>query len=296
MLRELILMHHMAPVAALEAVGTAFWRAVEAAPEEAVRTTVEVEEVPVAEPPAGVPVEQERRELSLQRTPLQRATVARSAYTARSFYTAVGLSLFDMYRLMLGVLGCVALLGLVIYGMHRSGQRAENIAENISTTSSSSTSTSTQELLDQFAASHAPTSHPRTPPQGFSEYHNLKYHFSLFYPTSLPAVEYMEENGGYTVSFQGKPGQPGFQIYIVPYSESKVSEKQFKLDEPSGVMKAPSNMEVDGVFATRFYSANVAMGDTLEVWFIRGGYLYEVTTYKQLETSLIEILKTWKFI
>jgi hypothetical protein len=37
------------------------------------------------------------------------------------------------------------------------------------------------------------------------------------------------------------------------------------------------------------------MGDTREVWFIKGGFLYEVTTYKQLDTWLAQILQTWQF-
>ena len=37
-------------------------------------------------------------------------------------------------------------------------------------------------------------------------------------------------------------------------------------------------------------------GDTREVWFIHGGYLYEVTTYKELDIWLAGIMRTWKFI
>ena len=36
--------------------------------------------------------------------------------------------------------------------------------------------------------------------------------------------------------------------------------------------------------------------DWREVWFIHGGYLYEVTTYKELDTWLGSIMQTWKFI
>ena len=48
--------------------------------------------------------------------------------------------------------------------------------------------------------------------------------------------------------------------------------------------------------ATAFYGHNDAMGDTREVWFIRGGFLYEDATYKELEPWLSEIMSTWKFL
>jgi hypothetical protein len=47
--------------------------------------------------------------------------------------------------------------------------------------------------------------------------------------------------------------------------------------------------------ATAFYGSNSAMGDTREIWFIRGGFLYEVTTYKELDTWLATIMLTWQF-
>ena len=68
------------------------------------------------------------------------------------------------------------------------------------------------------------------------------------------------------------------------------------MDEPSGVLQEPVNTQVDGVQATAFYGQNLQMGDTREVWFIRGGFLYEVATYKELEPWLAEIMSTWKFL
>jgi hypothetical protein len=38
------------------------------------------------------------------------------------------------------------------------------------------------------------------------------------------------------------------------------------------------------------------IGQTYEVWFIRDHFLYEITTYKELEPWLKEILSTWRFI
>ena len=61
-------------------------------------------------------------------------------------------------------------------------------------------------------------------------------------------------------------------------------------------MLQPTDVIVDGAHATMFFGNNAIMGDTREVWFIRGGFLYEVTTYKELDTWLGGIMRTWKFI
>ena len=52
---------------------------------------------------------------------------------------------------------------------------------------------------------------------------------------------------------------------------------------------------VDGVQAVTFHGRGAQIGDTYEVWFIRDGLLYEVSTYKQLEPWLNGILSTWQF-
>ena len=38
------------------------------------------------------------------------------------------------------------------------------------------------------------------------------------------------------------------------------------------------------------------IGHTREVWFIHNGFLYEVTTYKEIDEWLGSIMQTWKFI
>ena len=87
----------------------------------------------------------------------------------------------------------------------------------------------------------------------------------------------------------------GFEVYVTPYSGTQITEQEFKLDEPSGVENHPTHVTVDGVPATMFYGNNSIMGDTREIWFIHGGFLYEVTTYKELDSWLVPIMQTWQF-
>jgi hypothetical protein len=44
-----------------------------------------------------------------------------------------------------------------------------------------------------------------------------------------------------------------------------------------------------------FFGSNSVMGDTREIWFTHGGFLYEVTTYKELDSWLAPIMQTWQF-
>jgi hypothetical protein len=136
----------------------------------------------------------------------------------------------------------------------------------------------------------------RMPPPGFQEYRNIVYRFSIFYPISLSVKEVNEGNGVSTVIFQNVKDAKGFQIFIVPYEANQVSRERFQKDEPSEIMNDPNNLNIDGAIATMFLSRNLALGATREVWFIKNGYLFEVTAPQTLDNWLGYIMQTWKFI
>jgi len=133
-------------------------------------------------------------------------------------------------------------------------------------------------------------------PPGKREYRNNKFHFLLHYPEELTVKEFNDKGEALTVSFENKESGEGFQIFVVSYAESQVTPERFKLDVPSGVRESPTQVLIDGVTGEVFFSENGTLGKTREVWFIRGGYLYEVTTYRELDAWLAEIMHSWKFI
>jgi hypothetical protein len=135
-----------------------------------------------------------------------------------------------------------------------------------------------------------------TSPNGYLPYSNPQFHFSLSYPRNLQVQEYKETGGGLTVTFQDIVTDQEFQVYVSPYSDSEITDAQFKLDEPSGVKIDPTDVAVDGARGIEFFSNAPRLNDTREVWFIRGGFLYEVTTYKELDAWLQPILESWRFI
>lgn len=137
---------------------------------------------------------------------------------------------------------------------------------------------------------------PRPPRAGYTEYQSATYHFSLFYPQGLNPGEYKEPGTAMTVTFDEPFNDRGFQVFVVPYGEEKITPERFKADIPSGIIASSTSILVDGVPAEAFYSFNRVLGDTYEVWFIYHGFLYEVTTYKAYDAWLGEILSTWKFL
>jgi hypothetical protein len=140
------------------------------------------------------------------------------------------------------------------------------------------------------------TSEHRIPPPGQLEYRNQRYHFSLFYSQELGVKEYGGDGNSLTVTFGDNDPEHAFQIFVVPYNQQQITPERFKEDDLSGVMTEPTDVVVGGARATMFFSTNAVMGDTREVWFIKDGLLYEVTTYKALDTWLADILKSWQFV
>ena len=143
---------------------------------------------------------------------------------------------------------------------------------------------------DAVPAKVLPLKPPRVAPSGHIECRNEDYRFSLFYPAGLEVKEIYQSPDTATITFQNVATAQGFQIFIVPYGEQQVSEERVRRDVPSGVRQKPLDVTIDGVTAASFYSSNAMLGDTAEIWFVSGGYLYEVTTLKPLAGWLSQIM------
>lgn len=175
--------------------------------------------------------------------------------------------------------------GLFMYAQKESPQ------EEVLPTNESQASSTLPGMLPNSITDTLPN-----PPAGYERYTNNKYGFSLAYPKELSVKEFDEGGGAINVSFQNVSSGQGFQIFIVPYAEKTISKEQFLKDAPSGVRKGAKVIHLDGVPAESFYSEQSLLGETKEVWSLHGGYLYEITTYKDLDSWLLGILGGWKFI
>lgn len=129
------------------------------------------------------------------------------------------------------------------------------------------------------------------------EYQNVRYGFSLLYPSDLAVGAFDEGGGASTVTFQNIEKGEGFQIFSVPYEGTQaMSEERFRHDVPSGVCKSLAHVAVNGAAGTAFYSTHTALGATREVWIVHRGFLHEVTTVKSLDGWLDSIIPTLKFV
>jgi len=203
--------------------------------------------------------------------------------------------------LIVAVFALIFVGGIAIVAL-RLGAGSSQVAAGIISVDASSVTqgeaTTTGEVADPSVPAAISESVPTTPAvtadmQGYS---NKNFHFGLLFPKNLVAREYKEAGGALTVSFQDPNTSEGFQVYVVPYAGKQIDTARFKLDQPSGVMKEPKDVIIDGARGTIFFGYNPIMGETREVWFIRGGYLYEVTSYKELDAWLGGIMQTWKFL
>lgn len=132
-------------------------------------------------------------------------------------------------------------------------------------------------------------------PEGWREYQNTVYDFSLFYPRELVVSEYQEGGKAMTITFQNIEQRVGFQIFVVPYHEQQISEERFKKDVPSGIRTNLSDLMIDTVGGASFYSRDVLLGETWEIWFIHNGWLYEVTAPRALDQWFSGIMRNWHF-
>lgn len=135
----------------------------------------------------------------------------------------------------------------------------------------------------------------RVPPVGWQLYVPDEYPFSLFYPETLE-VSFFDEGGrAATITFEDAAGDRGFQIFIVPHVGEEVGEERFLQDAPSGVRANLRDATVHGAVGAYFNSHDLVLGTTTEVWFARGGFLYEVTTTEGLAPLVEEVLQTWRW-
>ena len=125
---------------------------------------------------------------------------------------------------------------------------------------------------------------------------NKDYGFSVDYPAQIPPQEFHDRGYALTVLFQGAAGEPGFEIAVAPINGTTITPERFNRDAPSGVKLEPHDTVIDGAPGIAFFGFDARLGQTREIWFIHNHFLYEVTTYKELDSDLSEIMKTWRFI
>ncbi len=139
---------------------------------------------------------------------------------------------------------------------------------------------------------------PAPPPEGYIKYENKKYGFYYYRSPQAVITEYDEGGGAMTIVQENAEKVRGLQIFVMPYEGEVITDERFLMDVPSGVRYNINYTTIGklGVPVVTFNSFDPFLGDTREVWFIRNGYLYEVTTFKGMGDWFGPIMQTWRFL
>jgi len=128
------------------------------------------------------------------------------------------------------------------------------------------------------------------------QYKNIERGFSIDYPESLLVKDFDEGETTHTIVFSEEVDGKNFQIFFTPYLGNQVTQERINMDIPDGKIIEPVDIVIgEGITALAFFS-NSKLGELREVWFIHDGYLYQLTTYKEWDEWLANIMKSWKFI
>lgn len=147
----------------------------------------------------------------------------------------------------------------------------------------------------------------------FNKFVHEKYGFSFRYPKEYTITPYLEGDGAESIVFQGpsvilngSEESQGFQIFITPFEETpKLGEpllttERILQDVPHAVLDGVQEIFIGAASgqnhrALLFWSEDPQIGRTREVWFVHGGYLYEITAYAEMDELLAGIMSTWRF-
>jgi len=125
-----------------------------------------------------------------------------------------------------------------------------------------------------------------------------RYNFTLEFPKELAVGRFPEGTASETIVFQQAGEKVGFQIFVTPYAEDKITEERLAKDVKGGQIEEPTEVLIGkegNIRALVFWSEDPLVGRLREVWFINDGFIYEVTAYAELDKWLATILATWQF-
>jgi len=127
-------------------------------------------------------------------------------------------------------------------------------------------------------------------------YENAYWGFAFGHAGDFQIKEIDEDNGALTVLAEGAGEKRTFQIFIADFDEAgAITPERIKKDLPGVKIEQPQTISFAGTDALAFISPKEE-GKMIEVWFIRGGALYQVSSYFEFAGELSKILASWKFL
>ena len=160
-----------------------------------------------------------------------------------------------------------------------------------------------QSVFDSIQNTYTLT--PSTEDKKNNVYTDTQYGFSFQYPKSFTASKFSEGEGdAILVQYQGAsnsineyPKNSGFQIFIAPFDEPLPTKERILQELPDMVINNIENRVLkNGIPALIFFSEDSSsLGKTREIWFVKSGYLYQITATKEIDNLVAQIVATWRF-
>jgi len=127
-------------------------------------------------------------------------------------------------------------------------------------------------------------------------YHNA-LGFSFRYPDALTLGVYENpEDGSLTVTVQNAGTHIGFQVFAKPWSGAgTMTAEQVEHDIPQIAAHNFQPVSLDGVPGLAFGATDANFGDSTQIWLVRKGFLYQISTYSTQGALLSKVLGTWQW-
>lgn len=121
--------------------------------------------------------------------------------------------------------------------------------------------------------------------------------YRLTTPADFTSSALSQDDGSETAIFVGSTATRNFQIYSSDYaSDAPLTPQEIAKNIPDLLIEKPETIAVDGAQGVAFISGpKDGTLRTREIWFAHGGKLYQITTFKEFDDQMVDILSTWKW-
>lgn len=145
---------------------------------------------------------------------------------------------------------------------------------------------------DEIQTKDSPSRPSSTITEKTETYKNDQYKFEIKLPINAKVTN-IEEVAGQSLLIQNVGKDKEIQIYVSSLDEEMIlTEERIKQDIPDIKMEKFAEVKVDQIKAITFIDLDQ---NTREVWFTRGGFLYQVTGDFKDDQLFGNIMESWKW-
>ena len=128
--------------------------------------------------------------------------------------------------------------------------------------------------------------------------------FAFAYPKDLTPSTFVDGEAE-IILLKGKEPEREVQIVIRAFDEpfdpaqgkpGPLTVERIRRDVPEMVIEEPQNVLIGSaqIPALLFWSESGSAGRTREVWFVQGGYLYQITGSAEMDETFAKMMETWR--